>query len=70
MISIVIVNYRGWFSLIKCLDSLQLLTLTEFSIEVIVIDNFSDDGQFDTVFNKLAVRIKKFGLSKFIYERN
>jgi GT2 family glycosyltransferase len=52
LISIVIVNYRGWFSLIECLDSIQVLTLTELSIEVIVIDNFSDDGQFDIFKNK------------------
>lgn len=50
-ISIIIVNYRGWKALEKCLDSLENIVSQAFSFEVIVIDNFSNDGQF-LVFKK------------------
>ena len=49
IISIIIVNYRGWSSLIECLDSLMALSQKELKFEVIVIDNFSNDGQFEIV---------------------
>ncbi len=45
-ISIIIVNYRGWKALDKCLKSIEAIISRTFSFEVIVVDNFSNDGQF------------------------
>ncbi|MFV8342762.1 glycosyltransferase family 2 protein [Flavobacterium sp. XS2P39] len=45
-ISIIIVNYRGWKALQECLESINAIISTTFSFEVIIIDNFSNDGQF------------------------
>ena len=45
-ISIIIVNYRGWKALAECLESIETIILKTFSFEVIVVDNFSNDGQF------------------------
>jgi GT2 family glycosyltransferase len=45
-ISIIIVNYRGWAALDECLTSLEKIGTQKFTFEVIVIDNFSNDGQF------------------------
>ena len=42
-LSIVIVCYKGWDRLNKCLDSLNSFTGKNFSTEVIVVDNKSDD---------------------------
>jgi GT2 family glycosyltransferase len=50
-ISIIIVNYRGWKALDECLESIEAIISKTFSFEVIVVDNFSDDGQF-TVFKQ------------------
>ncbi|MBC5863272.1 glycosyltransferase family 2 protein [Flavobacterium turcicum] len=44
-ISIIIVNYRGWKALDECLESLTKISESQHSFEVIVIDNFSNDGQ-------------------------
>ncbi|MCD6202612.1 MAG: glycosyltransferase family 2 protein [Bacteroidales bacterium] len=43
-LSIIIVNYKGWEPLKECLDSLTSLKAAEFDSEVIVVDNFSNDG--------------------------
>lgn len=45
-ISIIIVNYRGWKALDECLESIDSISSKTFSFEVIVVDNFSNDGQF------------------------
>ena len=45
-ISIIIVNYRGWKALEECLDSIASIVSKTFTFEVIIIDNFSNDGQF------------------------
>ncbi|MFC6875988.1 glycosyltransferase family 2 protein [Flavobacterium myungsuense] len=55
-ISIVIVNFRGWKALEKCLDSLEKIISQTFSFEVIIVDNYSNDGQF-FIFEK---KYKKF----------
>lgn len=44
-LSIIIVNYRGWKPLSRCLGSLSSLDNASFSSEVIVVDNFSCDGK-------------------------
>ena len=43
-ISIVIVNYRGWKALSECLDSLDEVESNKLKFEVIIVDNFSNDG--------------------------
>ena len=45
-ISIIIVNYRGWEALDECLESIETIISKTFSFEVIIVDNFSNDGQF------------------------
>jgi GT2 family glycosyltransferase len=55
-LSIVIVCYKGWDRLSRCLKSLDSFSGNRFSNEVIIVDNNSgDDG-----FIKLAERFKKF----------
>ena len=44
-ISVIIVNYRGWNALSDCLDSLQKIVNQDFSFEVVVVDNASNDGK-------------------------
>jgi len=44
-ISVIIVNYRGWKDLDKCLCALELFGNEHFSMEVIVVDNCSNDGR-------------------------
>lgn len=57
-ISIVIVNYKSWKHLYNCLTSLHF-SFDNFSFEVIVIDNKSDDG-------KLSEFRENFSWVKFI----
>lgn len=45
-ISIIIVNYRGWKALDECLESIDSISSRTFAFEVIIVDNFSNDGQF------------------------
>jgi GT2 family glycosyltransferase len=51
-VSIIIVNYRSWKPLHNCLESLLLINKTKINFEVIIVDNFSDDGEFDFFQNK------------------
>lgn len=46
-LSVIIVCYRGWEKLSKCLESLSSFGTADFSMEVIVVDNNSDDGRID-----------------------
>jgi GT2 family glycosyltransferase len=48
-ISIIIVNYRGWKALDTCLESIDSMNAETISFDVIIVDNFSNDGQF-TIF--------------------
>ena len=45
-ISIIIVNYRGWNALDECLESIDSIVQETFSFETIIVDNYSNDGQF------------------------
>jgi GT2 family glycosyltransferase len=60
-LSIIIVCFRGWDRLTKCLDSLDSFTGKNFNAEVIIVDNRSDDGM-------ISEMEKKF--PKFRYIRN
>lgn len=44
-LSIIIVCYKGWERLIKCLDALNKFTGKNFSSEVIIVDNRSGDDR-------------------------
>ena len=44
-LSVIIVNYRGWGPLSRCLEALNCLIDADFSSEVIIVDNFSNDGK-------------------------
>ncbi len=46
-LSVIIVCYKGWERLTKCLEALSLFTGRDFSMEVIVVDNNSGDGKID-----------------------
>jgi GT2 family glycosyltransferase len=59
-LSIIIVCYKGWVRLIKCLDALDKFTQETFKFEVIIVDNKSDDN---TIFD-IENRFPKF---RFIY---
>lgn len=45
-ISIIIVNYRGWKALKECLESIDSIIPKTLSFETIIVDNYSNDGQF------------------------
>jgi GT2 family glycosyltransferase len=55
-LSIIIVSYKGWARLTKCLESLDAFSAGTFKMEVIVVDNKSDDPTI----NKLEERFTKF----------
>ena len=55
-LSIIIVNYKSWDSLTKCLDSFKTFE-PKISYEIIVVDNDSRDGKFIT-FEKQFSQIK------------
>jgi GT2 family glycosyltransferase len=46
-LSIIIVNYKSWKDLEKCLNSLKKITLKTIIFEVIIVDNLSNDGMFN-----------------------
>lgn len=61
-LSIIIVCYKGWSRLIKCLDSLDVFKGEKFQTEVIVVDNNSDDPEI--------IRIeKKYQHFKFLHNK-
>ncbi|HPJ60150.1 MAG TPA: glycosyltransferase family 2 protein [Bacteroidales bacterium] len=43
-LSVIIVSYRGWLKLSGCLEALEKFTQSAFSMEVIIADNNSNDG--------------------------
>ena len=47
-LSIITVNYKAWKPLERCLNSLKSLGHNDFSWEVIVVDNFSNDGVLES----------------------
>lgn len=53
-LSIIIVNYKGWNALEECLDSLEHIRSEKLSLEVIVVDNCSNDGKFEIFQSKYS----------------
>lgn len=51
-VSVIIVNYRSWKPLERCLTTLLPDDLTPLDFQVIVVDNFSEDGLFEIYKNK------------------
>jgi len=58
-LSVITVNYRAWIPLERCLNSLLTLKQENFSLEVIIVDNFSNDGKLDEF-------VEKFPKFKFV----
>ena len=58
-LSVITVNFKAWTPLERCLNSLSSLELENFVLEVIIVDNFSNDG-------KLEAFIERFPSFKFI----
>jgi len=58
-LSVITVNYRAWIPFERCLNSLKSLQTEKFVLEVIIVDNFSNDGKLDEF-------IEKFPSFKFI----
>jgi GT2 family glycosyltransferase len=46
-LSIIIVNYRGWKYLESCIVVLESFSNTLFTVEVIIVDNCSNDGKLE-----------------------
>jgi GT2 family glycosyltransferase len=56
-LSVIIVNYKCWSRLGKCLDSLLDIPQSVVSFEVIIVDNASDDGilpKFQTAYQQFS----------------
>lgn len=53
-LSIIIVNYKGWNALEECLDSLEHIRSEKLSLDVIVVDNCSNDGKFESFKTKYS----------------
>jgi hypothetical protein len=51
-LSVIIVSYRGWDRLKRCLDSLKSLAGAAFTHEVIVVDNCSGDETINQIENQ------------------
>ncbi len=61
-ISIIVVCYRGWPRLIRCLESLKAFKGDRFSFEVIVVDNNSGEETIKEI-------EKRFSTFRFVYNR-
>ncbi|MBN1905754.1 MAG: glycosyltransferase family 2 protein [Deltaproteobacteria bacterium] len=48
IISVIIVNYRSWEKLADCLRSLQCVNTSNINLDIIVVDNCSNDGKFES----------------------
>lgn len=46
-LSVITVNYKAWIPLERCLNSLLSLEPETFTLEVIVVDNYSNDGMLE-----------------------
>lgn len=51
-LSIITVNYKAWIPLERCLNSLMSLQTKNFNLEVIIVDNFSNDGRLEEFIEK------------------
>lgn len=61
-LSVIIVCYKGWERLIRCLEALESFSGKRFSMEVIVVDNHSMDGAI----SRIEERFRKF---RFLHNR-
>ena len=51
-LSVITVNYKAWVPLERCLNSLLSLEPESFTLEVIVVDNYSNDGMLEKFIEK------------------
>ncbi|MCJ7446647.1 MAG: glycosyltransferase family 2 protein [Bacteroidales bacterium] len=61
-LSVIIVSYKGWERLTRCLEALDSFSGKRFSMEVIVVDNHS----MDEAINRIEERFRKF---RFLHNR-
>jgi GT2 family glycosyltransferase len=52
LLSVIVVSYRGWNRLEKCLNSLNALEGKDFRCEIIVVDNTPSENEIDPVRKK------------------
>ncbi|QMU64707.1 MAG: glycosyltransferase [Flavobacteriaceae bacterium] len=57
VVSIIIVNYRSWHHLEGCLQALTVIESKQISPEIIVVDNYSADGNL-TIFSDRFPRVQ------------
>ena len=60
-LSIIIVSYKGWDRLTKCLESLEKFTGNNFTAQVVVVDNKSEDEtirEFEARFSNIQIYIQ------------
>ena len=57
-ISIIIINYKSWKHLEICLDSINKIDSTDFSFEVLVVDNASTDDT-DKILDGFGAKITR-----------
>ena len=60
-LSIIIINYRSWVPLSKCLDS--ILNQNNFKAKILVLDNNSDDNIFND-FKKNIIQLSGLKMMK------
>ncbi len=71
-LSIIIVNYRGWKPLGRLLAALEEINETDLFLEIIVVDNCSNDGKWETFTNefKKPIFVKNSGNHGFAHGCN
>ncbi|MFH1441766.1 MAG: glycosyltransferase [Candidatus Omnitrophota bacterium] len=71
LVSIIIVNYNGKHLLKGCFDSLLILDYPQDKIEIIMVDNGSDDGSIEYVRDKFSkVKILKNDVNNYCRANN
>jgi GT2 family glycosyltransferase len=54
LVSVIIVNYKSWTHLENCLLSLEHIQKDRVDLEVIIVDNYSNDGKLKNFKNKFT----------------
>jgi len=57
-IAIIIINFNGGRDTLECLDSIRKLTIGDFQVQVIVVDNASTDGSLKNICSKKSLKLK------------
>ena len=72
IVSVIIVNYKSWSYLKDCLSSLEKANSNAFDLEVIVVDNCSNDGRLEEFSNQFKnfIFLKNSGNNGFSHGCN